>query len=85
MIEKDPRFARDQTVWEQVYTELRARIDSGTYKERYPIPSIDRLAEELGVAGGTVRKVLKMLADEGRIRPISGKGTFVRPREDWAD
>ncbi|WP_204052228.1 GntR family transcriptional regulator [Microbispora siamensis] len=65
--------------------ELRARIDAGTYKERYPIPSIKRLAEEFGVAEGTVRKVLALLTQENRIRPISGKGTFVRRREEWAD
>jgi len=79
MIEFDP----DRTVWVQVYDLLRKRIEEGVYKERHPIPSITHLEQELGVARQTVRKVVGKLADDGLVRVIGGKGTFVRPREDW--
>jgi DNA-binding GntR family transcriptional regulator len=79
MIEFDP----DRTVWAQVYDLLRQRIENGAYKERLPIPSIVHLEQELGVARQTVRKVVAKLAEDGYVRAISGKGTFVRPREDW--
>lgn len=71
----------DRTVWEQVYEELRRRIETEVYKPRNPVPSITQLEQEFGVARGTVRKVLAKLADDGLVRPISGKGTYVSPRE----
>ncbi|MGP3914276.1 GntR family transcriptional regulator [Nonomuraea sp. 10N515B] len=74
--------APDQTVWEQVYDELRTRIEAEVYKPRNPVPSITQLEQEFGVARGTVRKVLAKLARDGLVRPISGKGTYVVPREE---
>lgn len=70
----------DQTVWEQVYDELRQRIETGIYKPRNPVPSITQLEQEFGVARGTIRKVLAKLAADGYVRAISGKGTYVTPR-----
>ncbi|MFN2636809.1 MAG: GntR family transcriptional regulator [Gemmatimonadaceae bacterium] len=77
-------FVDDVAKWEQVYQLLRKRIESGTYAERRPIPSIRQLIQELGVADGTIQKALTRLKKEQLIRSIHGKGTFVRPREFWA-
>ncbi|MBP2704350.1 winged helix-turn-helix transcriptional regulator [Microbispora sp. RL4-1S] len=71
-------------MWEQVYELLRARIESDTYKERRPIPSTTHLVQELGVAQGTVRKAVARLKEEGLLRAINGKGTYVRPRSEWS-
>ncbi|MDH2424701.1 GntR family transcriptional regulator [Sphaerisporangium sp. TRM90804] len=76
-------FDADRRVWEQVYEILRERIEEGAYKERMPIPSLIHLQQELGVSLGTVRKVVKVLAEEGFLNPISGRGTYVLPRERW--
>ncbi|WP_101791059.1 winged helix-turn-helix domain-containing protein [Nonomuraea indica] len=76
MIDWEP----DETVWQQLYDILRKRIESGHYKPRMPIPSITHLEQEFGVARGTVRKVLGKLKDDGLLRAIPGKGTFVPPR-----
>ncbi|TMR18549.1 winged helix-turn-helix transcriptional regulator [Nonomuraea turkmeniaca] len=75
-------WAPDETVWEQLYAILRDRIETGVYKPRMPIPSITHLEQEFGVARGTVRKVLNKLKDDGLLRAISGKGTFVVPRSE---
>ncbi|MCC5574436.1 winged helix-turn-helix transcriptional regulator [Microtetraspora sp. AC03309] len=77
-------FDEDRTVWEQVYELLRARIEGDVYKERRPIPSSVHLVEELGVAQNTIRKAVLRLKAEGFVRPINGKGTYVRPREEWS-
>lgn len=77
----DGEWEPNRTVWEQLYDILRTRIEAGEYRERYPIPSITQLEQEFGVARGTVRKVLDKLASAGLVRPISGKGTFVVPRD----
>ncbi|MEV8638806.1 GntR family transcriptional regulator [Streptosporangium sp. NPDC051023] len=76
-------FDAPETVWEQLYAILRERIETGVYPEQRIIPSITQLEQEFSVARGTVRKVRDKLADEGFLRPVSGRGTFVRPRNEW--
>lgn len=70
----------DETVWRQLYAILRERIETGVYQPRLPLPSITLLQQEFGVARVTVRKVLNKLKDDGYLRAIPGKGTFVLPR-----
>jgi DNA-binding GntR family transcriptional regulator len=76
-------FDAPTPVWEQLYDILRGRIESGVYQENRIIPSITQLEQEFGVARGTIRKVRDRLAEEGFLRAVSGRGTFVRPRQDW--
>lgn len=76
-------FDAPEPVWEQVYRELRSRIETGAYQENRIIPSITQLEQEFEVARGTIRKVRDRLAEEGFLVAISGRGTFVRPRGDW--
>lgn len=75
-------WAPDETVWQQMYDILRKRVETGVYKPRMPLPSITHLEQEFGVARGTVRKVLGKLKDDGYLRAIPGKGTFVVPRAE---
>ncbi|MFF0867605.1 winged helix-turn-helix domain-containing protein [Nonomuraea sp. NPDC003560] len=76
-------FDEDRLMWEQLYETLRERIVNGVYRERMPIPSIEQLDQEFAVSRGTIRKVLRILAEEKFINPISGRGTYVRPRNEW--
>ncbi|MFB9681173.1 winged helix-turn-helix domain-containing protein [Streptosporangium vulgare] len=76
-------FANDETRHEQMYGELKRRIRGGIYKERYPIPSVVHLVQEFGVSRGTALKVTGRLADEGYVRPIPGRGTYVLPSDRW--
>lgn len=77
------QFEEDRRLWEQVYELIRRRIETGTYKERMPIPSILALQEELGVAQGTVRKAIHRLAEDGYLNPIPGRATYVLPFDKW--
>jgi Transcriptional regulators len=76
-------FDEDRLIWVQLYEILRERIETGVYKERMPIPSIEQLDQEFPISRGTIRKVLRILAEEGFLNPISGRGTYVRPRTEW--
>jgi DNA-binding GntR family transcriptional regulator len=76
-------FDEDRLMWVQLYETLRQRIEDGVYRERTLIPSINQLDQEFPVSRGTIRKVLRLLAEEGWINPISGRGTYVRPRGEW--
>ncbi|SNS11556.1 regulatory protein, gntR family [Actinomadura meyerae] len=66
----------------QLAAVLRKRIDDGTYPPRSKLPSISELCEESGLANTTVQKALTILKDEGRVRGVKGRGTFVLPQDE---
>ncbi|WP_326825830.1 winged helix-turn-helix domain-containing protein [Streptosporangium sp. NBC_01756] len=72
-------------VWKQVADVIRQRIKDGQYRPRTPIPSEIRLAEELGVAKGTIRKAVAHLREVGVLYTLPQKGTFVSASDGQAD
>ncbi|MBW8487484.1 GntR family transcriptional regulator [Actinomadura parmotrematis] len=64
----------------QLAAVLRRRIQDGTYPEGKRIPSSAELAEEFGLARPTVVKAVGLLKDEGLVRGVTGRGTFVLAR-----
>lgn len=63
----------------QIAELLRARIADQTYPSGQPLPSEDRLAEELGVSRVTVNRAIALLRVSGDVRVRRGIGTVVRP------
>lgn len=61
----------------QLAQDLRQRIIGGEWSAGAAIPSETDLAHRFGVALGTVRQAVAMLAAEGIIQRVHGKGTFV--------
>src|SRR3546814_13956645 len=59
-------------------TLFRRRIEAGQWPLGSQIPTVDRLADECGVARATIRQALDLLQGEGLIERHRGKGTFVR-------
>lgn len=57
---------------------LRARVVSGEWPPGSAIPAEQTLASEHGVALGTMRRALELLAREGLVERVHGRGTFVR-------
>lgn len=57
---------------------LRARIVAGELPPGSAIPAEQNLALEHGVALGTMRRALDLLAEQGLVERIHGRGTFVR-------
>jgi DNA-binding FadR family transcriptional regulator len=70
--------ARLQTVTE----ELRSQIASGGWPAGRQVPPERALAEQFGLARNTLRRVLKLLEDEGLLERHVGRGTFVRSPSD---
>jgi len=70
--------ARLQTVTE----ELRNQIASGGWPAGRQVPPERALAEQFGLARNTLRRVLKLLEDEGLLERHVGRGTFVRSPSD---
>jgi GntR family transcriptional regulator len=61
----------------QIAADMRAKIEAGEYSADVALPSIEKLAEEYGVATGTVQRALRILKQEGLIESQPGYGTFV--------
>jgi|HubBroStandDraft_4_1064222.scaffolds.fasta_scaffold726427_2 DNA-binding GntR family transcriptional regulator len=59
----------------QLAGRLRERIRSGQISAR--LPSLSDLTSETGLAVGTVRRAIDLLAEEGLVRTVPGRGTFV--------
>ncbi|WP_326582587.1 GntR family transcriptional regulator [Streptomyces sp. NBC_00481] len=77
--ELDPEAA--DPLYLQLAAVLISRIDNGTYALGRAVPGVDRLMQEFGIARGTARKTLVLLADMGYVRTVVGKGSFVIERE----
>lgn len=61
----------------QISDQFRMRIASGEWPPHYRLKSEPELAQECGVSRGTLRRALSTLIEEGLLRQVRGKGTFV--------
>jgi GntR family transcriptional regulator len=68
-----------EPIYRQIAAVIRARIEGGTYPPNRKIPSERELCEEFDVTNKTVRAGLAILIEEGRLRPVRGRGVFVTP------
>jgi len=66
-----------------IANELKSRIERGVYEEGEQLPSLAELEKMTGVARGTIRAAVGILADQGYLRSVIGMGIFVLPREYW--
>ena len=69
----------DEPVYLQVAAILREQIVSGKIEPRRPIPSVRTLCQTYGIARATATKAIHVLAAEGLIRRVPGRGWFVVP------
>jgi DNA-binding FadR family transcriptional regulator len=67
---------------QSVTEELRNQIASGGWPAGRQVPPERALAEQFGLARNTLRRVLKLLEDEGLLERHVGRGTFVRSPSD---
>lgn len=61
----------------QISEDIRSRIASGEWPAHYRLKSEPELAHDLGVSRGTLRRALTTLIEEGLLRQVRGRGTFV--------
>jgi GntR family transcriptional regulator len=74
LVEPEPGQSR----YAALAAALRQRVVDGEWPPGTALPAETRLAAEHGVALGTLRRALEMLAEHGLIERRHGKGTFVR-------
>jgi len=61
----------------QISERIRNNIATGEWPTHYRLKSEPDLAKELGVSRGTLRRAITTLIEEGLLRQIRGRGTFV--------
>ncbi len=66
-------------LWAQLAAELRRRLSSGEFDERFPTEV--ELAGAFGVSRATVREAIRRLRGEGLLDAKRGSGTFVVHRQ----
>lgn len=61
----------------QLAAILRERIAGGAYPRGRKIPPLTALEAEFGLSSMTVRRAVRVLSEEGLLRVVPGRGTFV--------
>ena len=68
-------------IYDQIYSQIRAAIESGRLAEDEALPSIRGLAKDLRVSVITTKRAYDELEKEGFIYTVVGKGCFVAKRD----
>ena len=66
-----------QPIYEQIMSQIKAKIMRGELKEEEMLPSVRTFAKELKVSALTVKKAYDALEEEGFVVTVHGKGSFV--------
>lgn len=67
-------------IYEQIKQAIKTAILSDELKEDENLPSVRNLANDLRISFLTVKKAYDELEEEGYIKTIQGKGSFVAPK-----
>ena len=75
----------NEHLYEMIYSDIIESIKSGKYKVGDQLPTENDLAKNYDVSRITTKKALEMLVDDGYVRRIRGKGSFVTKAIDKTD
>ena len=67
-------------IYEQIKTAIKQAIFSNELKEEDMLPSIRSMANDLKISFLTVKRAYDELEEEGYIKTVQGKGSFVAPK-----
>ena len=65
-------------IYRQLADIIFAEIKSGSIKSGSKLPTVRELAEEAGVARGTVKRAYEELRRDGAVEMTQGRGTFAK-------
>ena len=72
---------REQPLYQQLYQDLRSRVQTGEYKPGDLFPAESELMRDYGVSRITIRSALDHLVKDGFLERFPGKGSFVKASE----
>ena len=67
----------DIPIYQQLVDRVRTAVKQGTLADGQQLPTVQELAEALGVAKGTIKRAYDELEHSGLVEKIQGRGTFV--------
>ena len=67
-------------IYEQIETAIKKAILSNELKEEDMLPSVRTMANDLKISFLTVKRAYDELEQEGFIKTVQGKGSFVAPK-----
>jgi GntR family transcriptional regulator len=73
-----------EPLYAQVAEILRGQIERGELAPRQPLPSESYLMGQYGVSRGTSRRAIAILREQGLVRTVPQRGTYVVPPNDKA-
>lgn len=71
------RSSSGQSIYEQIYTQIKNSILSEEIKAGQPLPSIRGLAKDLRISVITTKRAYDELEKDGFIYSVAGKGSYV--------
>ncbi|AUS95527.1 hypothetical protein CDQ84_11400 [Clostridium thermosuccinogenes] len=71
-------------LYQKVYEDIKEEIENGTLAPGTKISSEKQLASKYGISTITVKTALGLLTEEGLVKRVPGKGTFVAGHESNA-
>ncbi len=69
--------ANNKPIYEQIYSQIKAKIISSELKEGEILPSIRNLAKDLRISVITTKRAYDELEKDGYLYSVPGKGSFV--------
>ena len=72
----------EDPIYKQIVTQIKNQIIEGELEAGADLPSIRKLAKELNISVITTKKAYEILAEEGFVEKVPGKGTFVAPQNE---
>jgi DNA-binding transcriptional regulator YhcF (GntR family) len=73
------------TLYEQLRTQIIEQVKSGELIAGTKLPTVRRLATDLGVAPYTVARVYRVLEQDGFLETRGRNGTVISARDDTAE
>lgn len=67
-------------IYEQIYSQIKNQIISGTLREDELLPSIRGLAKDLRISFITTKRAYEELEKDGFLYTLPGKGCYVAPK-----
>lgn len=64
-------------IYEQIVSQIKAEVISGSLPAGETLPSVRTLARELKISALTVKKAYDYLEEEGLVVTVHGKGSFI--------
>jgi GntR family transcriptional regulator len=64
-------------IYVQIETQVKNSVAAGALKAGQPLPSVRRLAADLGINPNTVARAYQELDRDGMITTVPGGGTFI--------